>query len=197
MHSGNPKAVPVEFESCTTKADPEMSQIFLDPPATDEANEFYWTYIRLVPPGNLFELAEVQNQEVRDFFRQVTDEQASEVHSPYKWTIKQVVGHMIDTERIFADRLHRFACGEHQSLPGMDQEPYVASCDYATPTIESLVDELCCLRSANVSLMRRLKKSQWDLRGIASGQSVTVRALGFMLVGHVTYHMQIIKKRLA
>ncbi len=165
-------------------------------PANDEAAEFYDTYIRLVPEGNVIELANSQVEELQTVFRDLSETDAMTLHPPYTWTIKQVVGHMIDAERIFAGRLHRFGCGDFQSLPGMDQQPYVANSDYITPSTDSLVDELRYCRQANVLMLRRLKPPSWDNRGIASGHPVTVRALAFMLVGHVTYHLQIIRKRL-
>jgi len=174
-----------------------MTGVLMKAPQPDEFFHFYKTYINLVPSGDLFRFAEQQIVELRKLSSTVTEEVALRIHTPYTWTIKQVVGHMIDTERIFANRLHRFACGDLQPLPGMDQEPYVANCDYETPSIESLVEELCCLRLANVCLMKRLRPDQWNHRGVASGHPVTVRALGFMMVGHVTYHLQIIEKRLS
>lgn len=173
-----------------------MKTFELEPPRPDEAFEFYATYIRLVPQGDLFETATLQIRELTHLLEILNDTTASQVHAPYTWTIKQVIGHMIDTERIFANRLHRFACGDLQPLPGMEQEPYVNNCDYDSPGLDVLIDELCCLRRANIHLMRRLKPNQWDHRGIASGHPVTVRALGYMLVGHVSYHLQIIRKRI-
>lgn len=157
-----------------------MTTFELKPPKPDEAFEFYSTYIGMVPSGNLFETANHQIEELKNLQDSLNDESASLIHPPYKWTIKQVIGHMIDTERVFANRLHRFACGDLQPLPGMDQEPYVANCDYDSPSIRVLIEELCSLRHANVFLMRRLKPDQWDERGVASGYSVTVRALGYM-----------------
>ncbi|MCU0710674.1 MAG: DinB family protein [Pirellula sp.] len=173
-----------------------MTPFVVEPPKPDEAFEFYSTYIRLVPSGDLIETATHQIAELTILSHTLNDSTASLIHAPYTWTIKQVIGHMIDTERIFAGRLHRFACGDLQPLPGMDQEPYVANCDYESPRLGILIEELCSLRQANICLMRRLKPEQWNYRGVASGHPVTVRALGYMLVGHVIYHMQIIKKRL-
>jgi hypothetical protein len=173
-----------------------MTTFVLEPPKPDEAFEFYSTYIRLVPSGDLLETATRQIEELTDLLETLNDQTASLIHAPYTWTIKQVIGHMIDTERIFANRLHRFACGDLQPLPGMEQEPYVTNCDYESPSVGVLIEELLCLRRANICLMRRLKPKQWDHRGVASGHPVTVRALGYMLVGHVTYHLQIITKRL-
>jgi hypothetical protein len=165
-------------------------------PADDESFEFYHNYIRLVPPGNVIELAHDQVEELQREFRNVPEAEAMKLHAPYTWTIKQVVGHMIDAERIFSDRLHKFACGDFQPINGMEQEPYVANCDYETPSLQALVEELCYCRQANVLLLRRLKPAIWDNRGIASGNPVTVRALAFILVGHINYHLQIIRKRL-
>jgi DinB superfamily len=165
-------------------------------PSNDEAFEYYFTYIRLVLPGNIIELAKKQIDELQVLFRDVPEAVAMKLHAPYTWTIKQVVGHMIDAERIFADRLHRFACGDFQPLPGMEQEPYVANCDYESPSLASLVDELCLCRQANVLLLRRLRPEVWSNRGIASGNPVTVRALACILVGHVNYHLEIVRKRL-
>jgi hypothetical protein len=78
----------------------------------------------------------------------------------------------------------------------MDQEPYVASCNYESPSLPALVDELCFCRQANVLMLRRLKPEAWNNRGVASGHPVTVRALACMLVGHINYHLQIVRKRL-
>lgn len=168
----------------------------LHPPASDEAAEYYFTYIRLVPAGDLLELAARQVSDVQDLLRGVTESESLRLHAPYTWTLRQVVGHLIDAERIFADRLHKFACGDLQPLPGMDQDLYVKNCDYQRPTLPALVEEWALCRRANVLLLTRLTDEAWDRRGVASGHSVTVRALAFMLVGHVTYHLRIIRQRL-
>lgn len=169
---------------------------YLRVPAPDESAEFYHNYIRHVPPGNILQLAQEQINEVRTVFRTVSDDEASKLHAPYTWTLKQVVGHLIDTERTFAERLHRFAAANLQPVPGMDQNEYVNAFDYESPALAMLVDELVLCRQANVLLMQRLKPSAWDHRGVASGHPVTVRALAYMLVGHIEYHLRIVKQRL-
>ena len=165
-------------------------------PGADEYSEFYDTYVRLVPEGNIAELLAEQESEVREFFADVTEDEAMVVHPPYSWTVKQVVGHLIDTERVFADRLHRFSSGDLQSLPGMDQEPYVEFHDYVTPTLASLVEELLHCRQANVLLVRRLRPESWSHRGIASSHPISVKALAYCLVGHVAHHLTIVRQRL-
>jgi hypothetical protein len=165
-------------------------------PGRDEYFEYYDTYVRLVRDGECLALFESQVEELRTFFARVSDAEASVLHPPYTWTIKQVVGHLIDAERIFADRLHRFASGDPQPQPGMDQDPYVANQDYVSPRLGDLVDELLFCRRANQLLVRRLKPAAWDNRGVASGHSITVRALVWILVGHIIHHMEIVRKRL-
>jgi hypothetical protein len=165
-------------------------------PDKTEYFAYYDDYIQHVPEGDLLENASAQVVELRDFFAAVHESQSNVLHAPYTWTIKQVVGHMIDTERIFANRFHRFACGDFQPESGMDQDIYVANCDYASPTLATLVDEWQNLRQANVQLMRRTTPTAWMNIGVASEHKVSVRALGYMLVGHVAYHMKIVRRRL-
>jgi hypothetical protein len=166
------------------------------PPNSDEYFEYYHSYVSQVPEGNLITLAEAQIAEIEAFFRNVAEEQAVVLHAPYTWTIKQVVGHLIDTDRVFADRLHRFAAEDFQPLNGMEQNLYVESLDYQTPTLASLVEELLHCRKANVLLLRRLPVTAWDQSGVASDNPITVRALAYIQVGHITYHLKILRKRL-
>ncbi len=165
-------------------------------PHPDEYFEYYHNYISQVPAGDLLVLLERQIHDLRSVFDSVSEQQALMVHPPYTWSLKQVVGHLIDGERIFAFRLHHFASGDVQPLPGMDQDPYVANQDYVGPSLKALVDELIFCRQANVLLMRRLKPESWDRRGIASDHPITVRALAYILVGHINHHMKIVRKRL-
>ncbi|MDP1562635.1 MAG: DinB family protein [Pirellulaceae bacterium] len=172
------------------------SKSHLRTPAPDESFEYYHNYIRHVPPGDILDLAKQQIDELRSVFDTVSVSESMKLHAPYTWTLKQVVGHLIDAERIFADRLHRFAAADLQPIPGMDQNDYVNNFDYDSPSLANLVDELVFCRQSNVLLLRRLKPSAWDQRGVASGHSVSVRALAYILVGHIEYHMQIVRQRL-
>lgn len=165
-------------------------------PGTDEYFEYYGKYVAQVPEGEILPMLEAQVPELRTFFSNVSESDAAILHNPYTWTIKQVVGHMIDTERIFAERLHHFASEDFQPIPGMDQDIYVAAYDYAKPTVQSLVDELLLCRQSTALLVRRLPPHAWDNRGIASDHPITVRALAWILVGHINHHMTIISKRL-
>ncbi|HMP71000.1 MAG TPA: DinB family protein, partial [Pirellulaceae bacterium] len=131
--------------------------------------EFYHGYVEKVPPGKLWELLESQSSELKSFFSKVTEDQAMVLHSPYTWTAKQVLGHMIDAERIFGDRIHRFAAGDPQEQPGMDQDPYVTNQDFQRTPLKDLVAEWSHCRAANHLLIARTKEEAWNNRGIASG----------------------------
>ena len=174
-----------------------MANATIAPPTTDEYFSYYGTYVNQVPAGDIRTLMETQVHEVREFFGQLSEAEASVLHAPYTWTIKQVVGHLIDTERIFAERLHHFAMRDPQPLPGMEQNDYVNAADYISPTLTALVEELLHLRQANSLLLRRLTPEAWQNRGTASGHSVTVRALAYMLVGHIYHHLHIVRQRVA
>lgn len=165
-------------------------------PDPNEYFEYYETYIGLVPNGQCLALLESQVAQLRDFFATVSESQSLALHEPYTWTIRQVVGHLIDAERIFAERLHHFAFNDLQPMNGMKQDEYVANGDYQTPELKTLVAELLLCRQANTLLVQRIKPSAWDNRGLASGYEVSVRALVWMLVGHIIHHMKIVERRI-
>ena len=110
-------------------------------PQSNEYFDYYGNYVRLVPDGDLFEIGKSQPGELRACLEFCTESQSEELHPPYTWTVKQVIGHLIDTERIFADRFHRFSCNDLQALPGFDQNEYVDNCNYQLPKLSDLLDE--------------------------------------------------------
>ena len=164
-------------------------------PEPHECARYYRDVIRLVPEGDLPETALAEMDALRTLLTGVSDEAASRGYAPGKWSIKEVVGHIADVERIMSVRALRFARGDRSPLPGMEQEPYAAMAGHGRRSLASLLDELDSVRSATVSFMRSLDAAALERVGEASGFEFTVRALCFHTVGHAIHHRLLIRER--
>ncbi len=169
----------------------------MSPPDGSEYASFYGHYVELATGASIMDQLESQIADFRSVLDNIDESEASILHAPYTWTIKQVVGHLIDAERVFAYRALRFASGDLQPVVGMDQNPWVENSDYETPTLAALAAELEHCRRANVLMFQRFRPDAWDFRGIADGNEMSVRALAYCLVGHIRHHLEIIKSRVA
>ncbi|MFI5157273.1 MAG: DinB family protein [Sphingobacteriales bacterium] len=152
-------------------------------------------YIAKVPDGPVIEILAYLKQSTYNFFSRITTEQADYAYAEGKWTLKQVLGHMIDTERVFSFRALCFSRGDKNALPGFDQEEYVAASTFDTRTIQDLANEFKTLREANIYLYNSLTEEQSLKMGVASNHPVSVRALVYMTAGHEIYHLDLIKER--
>jgi len=130
-------------------------------------------------------------------FQLVLEDQADVVHPPYQWTIKQIVGHLSDTERVFAYRALRFARGDTTPLPGFDQNAYMDAANFNDRSYQELVEELTLVRQATIHLFRTLPAEALDREGPASDFTWTVRSLGRCCIGHVRHHLQIVQRRVS
>ena len=165
-------------------------------PDQSEYVPYFHQYISKVPEGDFLAVFAKQPEVLQQLFGDLPDGEESKLHEPYTWTLKQVLGHLIDVERIFSTRLLRIGVGDEQALPGMDHNIYVASLDYDRVATQSLLDEFAALRKANVILAQRMSPEALERVGIASGNSVSARANLYILCGHVVYHEEIVRKRL-
>lgn len=166
-------------------------------PGKDEYGEFFGTYVDYVPVDDIVLFLADQAIVCRDLFLSIDETTAHTVHPPYTWTLKQVLGHLIDGEKIFGCRLHRIACGDSTELPGFQHEPYVAALDYDQVRFDDLANEFLAIRSANVSFCKRLSPEAWSRSGTASGCRFTVRGKAFVIGGHVQHHLNIMQKRIS
>ena len=167
-------------------------------PARPEKNEYapyYDRYVSLIPDADVVATLERQIEDTIALLRGVGEERAGHRYEPGKWSIKQVVGHMIDTERIFAYRALAIARGEQQPLPGMDQNEYMAGADFDARTLADLAEEFSHVRRANVLMLRGLSEDAWSRRGVASDNEVTVRAIAYIIAGHEAHHVQVLRTR--
>jgi hypothetical protein len=172
-----------------------MSDNLHRPPGRDEAAEYYYRYIDLVPPGDIVNTLDAHGEATATFLDSISDQRSLHRYAPDKWTIRSVVGHINDCERLFAFRAFWFARGFDSPLPSFDQDVAVASASADDRQWRDLVDEFRAVRAASLQLFRPLHVSAWDRRGIASGNPFTVRALAYLTAGHVTHHVNILRAR--
>jgi DinB superfamily len=158
-------------------------------PAADEYAPYYSSYISLVPAGDLIRIADRQVAELSDTHSSITAEQWRFRYAPGKWSILQMLGHLIDTERVFMYRAMSFASQDGAALPSFDQDRWVASADYDARDPDSLLAEWSATRRASLAFMAGLPAPALDYRGTASDVEFTVRAAMHIPIGHVSYHL--------
>jgi DinB superfamily len=164
-------------------------------PADVEYATYYSTYVSLVPEADVITVLERQPQELRDLTGGLTTDRETFRYAAGKWSIRETIGHIIDTERVFGHRAFCISRGEAQPLPGFDQNDYMAASDFDKQPLTDLVKEFAIVREANLLVLRRLHDADWDRAGSASGHPVSVRALAFMMAGHVRHHCRILGER--
>lgn len=164
-------------------------------PDRSEAAPYYFTYIDQVPSGDIRALLEAQSGETLALLRGISEETSLVRYAPDKWSIREVLGHINDTERLFVSRAFWFARGFDTPLPSFDQNVAVSAAGAQDRSWSSLVDEFQTVRASTLSLFKNLPDDAWMRRGIASDNPFTVRALAYMTVGHVTHHLRILRER--
>ena len=164
-------------------------------PQPTEAAPYYSKYIDLVSTDDVVAELETQLDDTLDFLSGISEEKSLHRYAPEKWSIREVLSHMNDCERVFVFRAFWFARGFSDPLPSFDQEVCVAAAKANQVSWASHVEEFRALRLASLSFFRNLPAEAWQRRGIASDNSFTVRALAYILAGHVTHHTAVIRDR--
>ena len=172
-----------------------MSKLSLPRPGPDESAPFYHGYISEVPGEHIGRYLAEQVPELERLVAPLDDTAARARYAPGKWSVKEVLGHVTDTERIFAYRLLRVARGDTTPLPGFDENAYVPAGAFDARALASIVGELRALRSSTIALMDGLAPDTWARRGQASGASVSARALAYIIVGHMAHHTRVLRER--
>jgi len=156
---------------------------------------FYQTYLDATAPvDNALDLL-AQQGDVLAFMATWPEDQATHRYAEGKWTVTEVIGHMADTERVFAYRLLRIARGDGTPLPGFDENAYQAHSGFAARTMASVVAEMRAVRQASMALVRTMAPAALDRAGTASDNRVTARALVWLIAGHFAHHTAILKER--
>jgi uncharacterized damage-inducible protein DinB len=164
-------------------------------PQTDEYPGFFARYVDTVPDGEIVSQLESQGNAMQQLLASLGEERAAYRYAPDKWSIKQVVGHITDSERVFAYRLLAIARGEAQSLPGFDENEYMANVNFDKQTLAELAEGLAATRRATVALVRGLEDEAWSRRGVANNNPITVRALAWVTAGHERHHLNVLRER--
>lgn len=165
----------------------------ITPPQAGEYSDFNYEYIRRVPAGDVLLFMETQFAQTMALLRGISQAQAEMRPAPGEWTIKQIIGHMSDTERIFAYRALRIARGDETPLPGFDQDPYVANGNFDQRSLTDLLDEFAAIRQSNLYLFRNFTGADAQRLGTASNHPISVRSLVYMCAGHEHHHMESIR----
>ncbi len=167
----------------------------LSAPAATEYADFYATYTRLVPDGDVVEHLRRQGEATLALLGALDEARAAYRYAPDKWSIKQLLGHLIDGERLFAYRALSIGRGDPAELPGMDQDQWMSGVDFDARTLASLLAEYRAVRAASLALFETFDEQTGARRGIASGASVTVRALVHIIAGHELHHLGVLRDR--
>lgn len=164
-------------------------------PNLDEYNPSFSTYISLVPEEDIETILKEQIEETLQLLNGVSDEQAHFKYAPEKWSIKEVLGHLADAERIMAYRLLTIARGDSVSLPGFEENEYVQNAHFNRQSIKDLLGNLHSVRQSTIHLLKSLEEETWLRKGDANHSVVSVRALAYIIAGHEIHHRQILKER--
>ncbi|QEL19633.1 DinB family protein [Limnoglobus roseus] len=163
----------------------------------DATPNFYSRYTSLVPDADLVAELDGQRTTFLTAMGGVREEESGRPHPPYTWTIRQVVGHLLDAERIFGYRAMRIARGDETPLPGFDENAYAVAGEFDGRAMTDLLAEFDAVRRSHVLLFRHLPAAAWERTGVVNGTRLSVLDLARVLVGHVRHHAAIVEKRLA
>jgi len=164
-------------------------------PNPDEHIAYYGKYVALVPDGDLVAQLGSEIGNTVALVRRTPADRADFAYAPGKWTVKEVVGHLADTERVMAGRALWFARGDATPLPGFDENAWVPSGNFAHRSLADLADEFQAVRSATVAFARGLDPDVLTRRGTANGAELSVRALLYIIAGHERHHVGLLKER--
>jgi hypothetical protein len=164
-------------------------------PADTEYAPYFGRYVSLVPEGDIVTVLEDQIADLRRFAGSVPADRESFRYAPDKWSVREVMGHLVDAERVFGYRGFCISRGEQAPLPSFDEQVYVSQSGYDRVPLAELADELVSLRRANLAWLRRLEAGAWTRIGTSSAQPVSVRALAYVMAGHCRHHMGVLHDR--
>lgn len=165
-------------------------------PTSEEYAHYYSNYVSLVPKENIIVVLNEQMHEFYTLANAIRGDKAIIPYSEGKWTLKQIIGHLVETERVFAFRALSFSRGDTNVLPGMDQDKWVNNSNYNARSVANLCNEYLSVRTSSIHLFQSMSEKMIALKGKASNVEFSVRALAFIIAGHERHHIQLIQKNI-
>ncbi|HLW78831.1 MAG TPA: DinB family protein [Terriglobia bacterium] len=167
----------------------------IGPPESSEYAPHYGRYISLVKRDDVISALAEQGEETVAQLSGLTEKQAEHRYAPGKWSVKEMIGHVIDTERIMAFRALCIAREERQPLPGFEQDDYVRAACFGNRMLAGLIEEFAAVRRATVLLLEGFDAEAWRRRGVANQKEVSVRALAYVIAGHELHHRTVLQEK--
>ena len=164
-------------------------------PTETEYAPDYQSYVDQVSENDVMAVLRAEVDDLDVLLNRVPTEKETYAYAEGKWTIREIIGHLIDGERVFGYRALCIARGETQNLPGFEQDDYLRTSPYNRIELEDLLSEFRLVRLSNVAMFRSLDEEAWDRVGTANNNAVSVRAIAFVMAGHVRHHMKVLRER--
>ena len=171
------------------------SAVTIERPKSGEYNPYYDRYISLIPGSDILATLAAELPKTVALLATRSESEGDLRYSSGKWSVKEALGHMIDTERIMSYRALRIARNDRTPIEGFEQDDYVNAGPYASLRLSDLIDEFKTVRAATLSLFRNLRLEDWGRAGVANNNEITVRALAYVIAGHELHHRQILEER--
>jgi len=164
-------------------------------PEKNEYAAFYETYVSLVEESDIISALEKNLNELQNLFAEVSEEKGSYAYAESKWSVRELLGHLIDGERVFSYRALRISRNDQTPLASFEENSYIANSNFSRAKIAVLIEEFSLLRRSNILFFKNLTDGAWLRTGTASEAAVSVRALAYIMVGHVRHHANILRER--
>ncbi|HEX8424046.1 MAG TPA: DinB family protein [Pyrinomonadaceae bacterium] len=172
-----------------------MKLFTIGKPEETEYLPYYSKYVSLVQEGDVLAALGKQSEETLALLRGIPESRAGFRYAQGKWSIKELVGHMIDSERIFAYRALRFARNDRTPVPGFEQDDYIREASFDDCLLAALAAEFESVRHASLFLFKHLSEEAWTRRGVANESEVSVRALAYIIAGHELHHREVLRSK--
>jgi hypothetical protein len=164
-------------------------------PVVSEHAPYFSRYVDLVADGNIVGTLAAQLDRTLAHLKTIPDEDSLKRYAPEKWSVREVVGHMIDTERIFAYRALRIARNDHTELPGFEQDDYIPAGQFDRRPLPNLLEEFAAVRHSNLLMFRGLDQEAWARQGLVNKNPMSVRAAAYVIAGHELHHMRVLHEK--